>query len=141
MAIPWMTVLKLVPWNDVIRNAPQIADAARKLWDRSKSGGTPSTDVARPRTTPATEGTADVAAALTAENTALRARLEQGERELLELQQRVLASSALINQLAEQNTALIARVELNRRRTAWLAVAIVLSVAVSMVGIWITRST
>lgn len=39
MAIPWMTVLKLVPWNDVIRNAPQIADAARKLWDNCRKSG------------------------------------------------------------------------------------------------------
>ena len=38
MAIPWLAVLKIVPWNDVIRNAPQLAETARKLWDASKSG-------------------------------------------------------------------------------------------------------
>ena len=33
MAIGWMTVLNLVPWGEVIKNAPAVADGAKKLWD------------------------------------------------------------------------------------------------------------
>ena len=32
MAVGWYTMLKMVPWADVIANAPQIAEAAKKLW-------------------------------------------------------------------------------------------------------------
>lgn len=72
---------------------------------------------------------------MAADNAALRARLEQGEVQLRELQQQVLASSALINQLAEQNTSLIARVELNRRRSLWLSVATVVSMLIAVTAL------
>lgn len=140
MAIPWMAVLKLVPWNDVIRNAPQLADAARKLWDASKAGKTGAAASTRPASVPDAPGTADEPATLGAQNAALRARLEASEMELQDLQQRVLASSALLNQLAEQNTSLIARVELNRRRDLWLligtAVSMLVSLAALAVALW-----
>jgi len=32
MAIGWLTVLKMVPWGDVIENAPKVATGAKKLW-------------------------------------------------------------------------------------------------------------
>ena len=31
MAIAWLTVLKMVPWGEVINNAPKVADGAKKL--------------------------------------------------------------------------------------------------------------
>jgi hypothetical protein len=132
MAIPWLTVLKIVPWNDVIRNAPQLAEAARKLWDASRAGKTGQPVPAPPAGGTVDAATADEPGTLAAQNAALRARLETSEFELQELQQRVLASSALLNQLAEQNTSLIARVELNRRRTVWLASATVVSLLVAL---------
>jgi hypothetical protein len=135
MAIPWMTVLKLVPWNDVIRNAPQIADAARKLWDNSRTGATPAGAASQARAPAGLPTDTGHAAAVAADNAALRVRLEQGEVQLRELQQQVLASSALINQLAEQNTSLIARVELNRRRSLWLSVATVVSMLIAVTAL------
>ena len=36
MAIPWLTVLQAVPWGDVIRNAPKVADGAKKLLERTR---------------------------------------------------------------------------------------------------------
>jgi hypothetical protein len=33
MALGWLTVLKSVPWSEVISNAPKVADAAKKLWN------------------------------------------------------------------------------------------------------------
>ena len=32
MAIPWLSVLKMVPWSEVISNAPKVAEGAKKLW-------------------------------------------------------------------------------------------------------------
>ena len=33
MAIGWLTILKSVPWTEVIKNAPKVAEGARKLWN------------------------------------------------------------------------------------------------------------
>ncbi|MDB5964602.1 MAG: hypothetical protein JWQ72_1102, partial [Polaromonas sp.] len=33
MAIGWLAVLQWVPWSDVIKNAPKVAEAAKKLWN------------------------------------------------------------------------------------------------------------
>ena len=39
MAAGWVTVLQMVPWGEVIKNAPKVADGAVKLWNSvSKSG-------------------------------------------------------------------------------------------------------
>ncbi len=34
MATGWITVLRLVPWGEVIRNAPKVAEGAKRLWDK-----------------------------------------------------------------------------------------------------------
>lgn len=34
MAIGWLTALKLIPWRDVVENAPTVLRTARKLWDK-----------------------------------------------------------------------------------------------------------
>jgi hypothetical protein len=47
MAIPWLTLLKTVPWTDVIANAPTIANGAKKLW-HSVSGRSPHLEVPAP---------------------------------------------------------------------------------------------
>ena len=33
MAVGWLMVLQSVPWSDVIKNAPKLAEGAKKLWD------------------------------------------------------------------------------------------------------------
>ena len=38
MAISWITALKLIPWRDVVENAPTVLRTARKLWDRQPQG-------------------------------------------------------------------------------------------------------
>lgn len=37
MAFPWITALKLIPWRDVVENAPTVLRTARKLWDKKES--------------------------------------------------------------------------------------------------------
>jgi hypothetical protein len=34
MAISWITALKLIPWRDVVENAPTVLRTAKKLWDK-----------------------------------------------------------------------------------------------------------
>jgi hypothetical protein len=128
MAIPWMVLLKSVPWVDVIRNAPKVADAAKGLWTTVRS------DKAANRVgTPAVLSPASGAgSAAASENAALRTRLAAAEAELRQLHEQVLQSSELIKMLAEQHQGLVARAELNRRRTVALAVATFVSVGLTI---------
>ena len=41
MPIPWLTVLQAVPWGEVIRNAPKVAEGARTLWNKAAGPATP----------------------------------------------------------------------------------------------------
>lgn len=106
MAIGWMTILQSVPWSDVIRNAPKVADGAKKLWRKVGGKGGGGEAVMTPG--------ADADQAPAAQLAALRAQVEA-------LQGQMLASSEVIQALAEQNAQLIVRVETHRRRLLWLA--------------------
>ncbi|PKO88453.1 MAG: hypothetical protein CVU18_07440 [Betaproteobacteria bacterium HGW-Betaproteobacteria-12] len=117
MAIGWMTILQSVPWSDVIRNAPKVADGAKKLW--RKVGGKGGEGEAMAPSADADQTPAAQLAALRAQVDALHGQM--------------LASSEVIQALAEQNAQLIVRIETHRRRLLWLAagnaVALVLALA------------
>lgn len=132
MAIGWLTVLQMVPWSDVIKNAPKVADGAKKLWSAvgKKSPPTPPTDT----------GTG-TGVQLTPEGqalAALQAHVLALENATQDLHEQMLASSELIKALAEQNTQLIRRAEVNRVRLLLLAgvttvVAVLAVVALTLV--------
>jgi hypothetical protein len=106
MAIGWLTVLKSVPWGEVISSAPKVAEGAKKLWkavaNKPASPGMPSSGAHAPAS-PDPQALAKLQAAVN------------------DLHGQMLASSELIKALAEQNTQLIKRIELNRVRLLWLA--------------------
>ena len=115
MAIGWLTILKSVPWTEVIKNAPKVAEGAKKLWNA----------VGKQR---AADEAADVGAQPAASHEphtleALEARAAALEAAVSDLNQQMLASSELIKELAEQNAQLVKRIEANRKRTLWLAAA------------------
>ncbi len=116
MAIGWLTVLKMVPWGDVIENAPKVAQGAKKLW--STVGKKPLPEVSDIATSnPAPPGAlSDPDAALAA----LQSQVKALQIATAELHQQMLESSALIQSLAEQNTQLIQRVDVNRKRVLML---------------------
>lgn len=122
MALGWMTVLKMVPWTDVIKNAPAVADGAKKLW---KTVG---------KDTPAKASvSADAGSELLPEAQALgqlHAQVQALELTVAELHAQMRESSGLIKALADQNTQLVKRVEVNRRRVLVLA-AVVLCLGVA----------
>jgi len=110
MAIGWLTVLKLVPWGDVIENAPKVAQGAKKLW--KSVGPKPAVEPAPPT------------AAVGANLQDLQAQVLQLQQATAELHQQMRDSSELIQSLADQNTQLIARVETNRKRLLWLMLVV-----------------
>lgn len=130
MAIGWLSVLKVVPWGDVIRNAPRLANEAKKLW--STVAKTP--PVAGPSPTQAKPSYS-----LDSQSLALlQADLELMVTEVSDLHKQMLESSQLIKALADQNTQLIRRMEVQRIRTLWLAgIAVVLGV-VAVINLVIT---
>jgi hypothetical protein len=134
MPIPWLVVLQSVPWTDVIRNAPKVAEGAKKLW------GSVAGQAAGPVTTPPVP--AVVPAGVDPRGlAALEARLATLDTAVAELHGQMLASSELIKALAEQNTQLVVRVEANRVRTLRLVWALGIVAALVAAGLaWGLRS-
>jgi len=124
MAIGWLSVLKMVPWGEVIDNAPKVAQGAKKLWN--SVGKKPAVDVPSSTVSNPIEETSTSLTHLQARVTALQVATA-------ELHHQMQESSALIQSLAEQNTQLIGRVEVQRRRLLWLTLAwVALAVVVAI---------
>lgn len=110
MPIPWLTVLQAVPWGEVIRNAPKVAEGARTLWNKAAGPATPVPP--GPSQTPAVQPTV----------AQLQDRLRASEATLAEVQAQMQTATQLIKELADQNTQLVRAVETQRRQLRWLAV-------------------
>lgn len=82
MAIDYLTALKMIPWDDVVRNVPSIIDGSKKLWNRVTKGSQPSA-------------------------TSMDARVSSLEDEVSELKRELISSADLIKALAEQNSQLV----------------------------------
>ncbi|MBV5299023.1 MAG: hypothetical protein JZU64_13045 [Rhodoferax sp.] len=111
MAIRWLAVLKMVPWGEVIENAPKVAQGAKKLWDKvgkKPLAGPP------PPTGPAPTITPTLAQ--------LQAQVTDLQASSADLHQQMQDCAELIQTLAEQNTQLVLRIEANRKRLRWLTV-------------------
>ena len=127
MPISWLAILKIVPWGDVISNAPKVADGAKKLW-KSVAKKQPAAELqtASEQLTPLPEAQSI---------TLLQTKLAAVEAEVSELHSQMLESSKLLNALADQNTQLIKRLAINRIRVLWLAGAVVVLGVVSAINL------
>jgi septal ring factor EnvC (AmiA/AmiB activator) len=108
MAISLITALKLVPWTEVVSNAPLVVDGAKKLW---KAVGK--------KTAPVKEGGAEVEHELSPDEetiAALASRISSLETDVADLQRKMVSSAELIKALADQNAQLVRAVEVLRRR-------------------------
>lgn len=133
MAIGWMAVLQLVPWSDVISNAPKIAEGAKKLW--SSIGKKP------PLPTAGNDPAPLVADGDLPGTAAIEKRIQAMEIATTELHHQMLASADLIKTLAEQNTQLVKRIEANRTRLIALALVtcVVAVIAVTSLTLLLIR--
>lgn len=129
MAIGWLTVLQMVPWSDVIKNAPKVADGAKKLWHAVGK---------KPPPSPPADTDTGTGVQLSPEGqaiAALQAQVLALESASQDLHEQMLASSELIKALAEQNTELIRRAEINRVRLLALAGVTALVAVVAVIGL------
>jgi len=123
----WLSVLQLVPWSDVISNAPKVAEAAKKLWSAAAKK-TP------PEVFPDSVNSATLSPE--AKIAELQARVGASEAAVADLQRQMVASSELITTLAAQNTQLIQRVERNRIRMLWLSAATVVLGLLALIEVY-----
>ena len=129
MALSWLSVLKAVPWTEVISNAPKVAEGARKLWKSAggreaaaeESPGQAGSPVDTPTGAPDTAAVAQ-----------LQARARHLEHAVDDLRQQLQQSTELIKTLAEQNTQLVERVEMNRVRAQRTLVLAATALALSL---------
>ena len=127
MPIPWLVVLQSVPWTDIIRNAPKVAEGAKKLWGTVK--GKSSSDI---------NNAATDQSSLVDPNSleGLNLRVQTMEIAITELHEQMLASSELIKTLAEQNTQLVGHIEINSRRLTWLSLVTVILGIVALASLY-----
>lgn len=127
MATGWWSVLKTVPWSEVINAAPQVASGARRLWDTvaRKSGGAAGM---APAPGMEVEPEEDVFGNLIL-------RVDKNEATVADLRTQMLQASEIIANLADQNAQLIAKMELARTRMLWLGVATGVSGILALVAL------
>ena len=128
MAASILTMLKAVPWSEVLSAAPSVVGGARKLWDSVGS---------KPAEAPAPASEEVVAGD---RHAALSARLDRSEHEVSTLKEQMRDASALIASLAEQNSQLIATMEQTRRRYLQLAAAVtILGIGCVLLAVAVVR--
>ncbi len=120
-----ISVLSNIPWGQVVENAPKVADGAARLWKavtRKKSDQ------------PSEADTGAGADAAQSETAVLKTRLAAMEEHILHLEEQMGASAELIKALAEQNTQLVKKIELNSVRLLRLAAAAAIG-ALALAGV------
>lgn len=127
MASGWWSVLKTVPWSEVINAAPQVATGARRLWDQvaRKSGGGGGM---APEPMMQEEPQEDYFGTLVM-------RVERNEMSLADLRTQMLQASEIIANMADQNAQLIAKMDAARNRMLWLGVATGVSSILALVAL------
>ena len=123
MAIGWLTVLKSVPWSEVIHNAPVVVDGAKKLWGAVSRQPQPVSSVP--------------AAAAANPIPALEGRIGALENALADQHAQLLASSELIKALADQNAQLIGRIDGQRRTLMWLGASSAVIALAAASSLWL----
>lgn len=132
-----ITVLSNVPWGQVIDAAPKVAEGATKLWGAVTRRKKNDADLAPQASAGATGG--DVPDDSLQR---LRADVQVLQASVGDLREELLSATGLIKQLADQNTVLVQRVELHRRRLAlvsYLTAGAVTMLVLAVVYVLTTR--
>ncbi len=127
MATSLLTVLGNVPWSEVLRHAPKVAEGARKLWQRVRGGPPAAPEPAATAPTPAPA--ADEAL------NELQARMTAMRAAVVDLQSQMADSAALLQELAELNNQLIQHVQAQDRRLRWMVVALAVLAAAALAAL------
>lgn len=127
MASGWWSVLKTVPWSEVINAAPQVATGARRLWDQVARKSGAGAGMA-PDPMMGEDPQEDFFGTLVM-------RVERNEMSLADLRTQMLQASEIIANMADQNAQLIAKMDAARKRMLWLGVATGVSSILALVAL------
>ena len=128
MAAGWWTVLRTVPWSDVISAAPQVANGARRLWDtvnRNRQGMPDEPMGVAPGMAGQEDDVFDI----------LIRSVERNDAEITDLRNQMRSASEIIANLADQNAQLIAKMDAQRQKMTWMGVTAALSGLLSVVAL------
>ena len=114
MPVPWSALFSAIPWGDVIAKAPEVAQGARKLWQ--KVGKREATPPAPPET-PASSAPS------------IGERIDALDAHLADVGARQQESAELLAALATQNAELIRATEELRGRVRQLGIGFVVLAA------------
>ncbi|MBL8453576.1 MAG: hypothetical protein JNK97_12590 [Zoogloea sp.] len=119
MALPWSTLVKAIPWSEVIARAPDLAQSARKLWQKAA----PDTAAGSASQPPegASPGDAPRFAAL--------------EGQLAEVSLRQQEGAELLAALAAQNAELVGTTHQLQQRVRQLAIALGVTGALALAAL------
>ena len=114
MPVPWSALFSAIPWTDVIAKAPELAQGARKLWQKvGKREATPPA----PAETPASSAPS------------FGERIDALDARLADVGARQQESAELLAALAAQNAELIRATEELRSRVRQLGIGFVVLAA------------
>lgn len=118
MPVPWSALFSAIPWTDVIAKAPELAQGARKLWQKvGKREATPPA----PSETPASSAPS------------IDERIDALDLRLADVGARQQESAELLAALATQNAELIRATEELRGRVRQLSIGFVV-LAAGLIG-------
>lgn len=130
MAIPWLLALKVIPWGDVIEHAPKVLKGARELLDQQRQRRQAAAQAPDPR-----RNVIEMPGPTPPEVIELQRQLAAAHEDIGRLQQTQEQITQTVAELAEQNSRLVAAVELLRKRTRLLMGAVaVLALALGALG-------
>ena len=114
MPVPWSALFSAIPWTDVIAKAPELAQGARKLWQKV---GKREATLPAPPETPANPAPS------------IDARIDALDARLADVGARQQESAELLAALATQNAELIRATEELRGRVRQLGIGFVVLAA------------
>ncbi len=128
MPIPWISLLKIVPWTDVIASAPSVADKAKKLW---KGTINKNSDIGKDSVpqSPNLSNPPDIQA--------LEKNYNQISNRLEETIFQINETNEVLKALSEQNSALILHTQSMKRQLRFLSFILLLTIALSLVVTWL----
>jgi chromosome segregation ATPase len=124
------TVLANVPWGQVIDAAPKVADGATRLWNsvtRRKADDSPGIRIVSTEEAESARGENPISA--------LQGQVASLQSDVAQLKNEMETASELIKALADQNAALVTRIELNRKRVYRQTLAGVLVAALLLAAV------
>ncbi|MBI4693249.1 MAG: hypothetical protein HY749_04430 [Gammaproteobacteria bacterium] len=130
MPIPWSTLIKVIPWTDLVTAAPKIVEQARKIAAAARRSRTEADATTDP--SPATPPEPPVT---------LETRVSRIEAELVAIADEEVSTAELLKSLADQNAQIVVALQAVNARVRRLTIAVAVLAALSCgLVIWLALS-